>query len=311
MEALSNVDFDAYADFVGNQESQFITSLSSHVETIAARLDGTQNFGDPLPWSKSHGLVALRPKEVSIWGGINGHGKSQFLGMVAAWLITHSRVCIASLEMPIEATGARMVRQVSGVSRPSYRFLEAFSNWTDGRLWVYDQLDSVETIRIYGVIAYCAKELGINHVIIDSLSKCGIADDDYNGQKVFVDKLAWMAKALNIHIHLVHHVRKGEREGQKPGKFDIRGASALTDLVDNVFIVHRNKDKERKVLLGEEVDEPDASLIVAKQRHGEWEGEFAFWFHRESMQYTPDSRCKPIPYPEMKSLVMELNRDVS
>ena len=40
----------------------------------------------------------------------------------------------------------------------------------------------------------------------------------------------------------------------------------------------------------------DSTLTVAKQRHGEWEGQFKFWFDKDSMQYTPDFNNRPIPY---------------
>ena len=293
------IDFEKYADFVGNQESQYITTFAAVSERIVERLRGG-TYGDLLPWHKSHSHVQLRPKEVSIWAGINGHGKSQMTGMVCAWLMRTSRVLIASLEMPIEATAARMIRQCAGVENPADAYIHRWANWTKGRGWVYDQLDSVETSRIFGVIAYAAKELGVNHVFIDSLAKCGVNPDDYNGQKRLIDRMAWMAKTLGIHIHLVHHVRKGEGEAKKPDKFDVKGAGEIIDLCDNLFLVHRNKSKEAKARIGEEVDEPDASLICAKQRHGEWEGEFALWYHKESMQYTPDNRNIPIPWPNLQ-----------
>ncbi len=66
------------------------------------------------------------------------------------------------------------------------------------------------------------------------------------------------------------------------------GASALTNLVDNVVLVHRNKAKENKS--EEERDEkkePDARLVIAKQRHGEWEGRISLWFDKSSNQYLP------------------------
>src|SRR6202023_534225 len=37
-----------------------------------------QPIGYDLPWNKTRGKIYLRPDELSIWTGINGHGKSQF-----------------------------------------------------------------------------------------------------------------------------------------------------------------------------------------------------------------------------------------
>jgi twinkle protein len=79
---------------------------------------------------------------------------------------------------------------------------------------------------------------------------------------------------------MVHHVRKGESEMSAPGKFDIKGAGAITDMVDNVFIVWRNKKAER-----EGKGEPTCIVACEKQRNGEYEGKFGFWFDLDSQQY--------------------------
>lgn len=286
MNELKDVDF---MEYVGNLESQYLVSLSDYKDQIKERFSGEVNdFGDTLPWNKTHSQFRLRPQEVTIWAGINGHGKSLVTSHVVASLLKYTTCLIASLEMPIAATGRRMVRQMVGTDNPTDSIIEKALHWTDDRLWVYDQLDSVETERIFGMVVYSMKVLGIKHIVIDSLMKCGINDDDYNGQKVFVDRLCWAAKTYGGHIHLIHHIRKTKSEEDIPDKFDVMGASALTNLVDNVILVHRNKAKENKD--EEEIDEkkdPDARLIVAKQRHGEWEGRIALWFDKSSNQYLP------------------------
>ena len=71
---------------------------------------------------------------------------------------------------------------------------------------------------------YCAKELGIKHVFIDSLMKCVRGEDDFNGQKDFVDELCSLARDNQIHIHLVHHIRKLSSEAETPDKTDVKGS---------------------------------------------------------------------------------------
>jgi twinkle protein len=44
----------------------------------------TSAIGALLPWAKTHGAIVLQPKQVSIWAGINGHGKSALLNQVIA-----------------------------------------------------------------------------------------------------------------------------------------------------------------------------------------------------------------------------------
>ena len=299
-----DIDFTKYIDFVGSQESQFFLAPSTLIEDVVDLINGGVDAGGyVLPWMKTHDNVSIRLGEISIWAGINGHGKSQILGQVLAWMLPYSRSLIASLEMKPAATMRRMVRQVSGCPKPTEWYVAQFLSWTDDRLWIYDQLDTVAPERILGMIAYAVKELGIEQIVIDSLMKCGIGNDDYRGQKEFVDKLAWLAKTLNCHIHLVHHMRKGHSENDLPDKFDVRGAGEIVDLVDNLFIVWRNKGKEADVQAGKEVEDyiPDAALVVGKQRHGEWEGKINLWFDKGSQQYTPTKQNRPMPYNFMEA----------
>ena len=287
-----------FLSFLGLEERQYIEPAAKFRDRVSDRFrHGFSVTGETLPWKKTHELVRLRPGEVSLWAGINGHGKSLILGQVLLWL--QSNVLIASLEMKPEATLSRMVRQALGSNNPTDKFIDQFFRLTEN-IWIYDQTDTSKPERILGMCYYAAKELGINHIMIDSLMKCGIAPDDYPRQKDFVDRLCWCAKSTDTHIHLVHHVRKSEREGKEPDKFDIKGAGEIADLVDNVFIPHRNKDKERKRETGKPVEKmmPDETLMVAKQRHGEWEGKIALWFHAASTQFVsgPDAMSMPWRY---------------
>ena len=316
MNELKDIDFMQY---VGSLENQYIIGLSSIKDDIYARIQsGVDHFGDEMPWEKSHDKFRMREGEVTIWAGINGHGKSMVLSHVIAHLLKSTTCLIASLEMPLAATGQRMVRQMIGTDAPSKEFVDKALHWTDDKLWVYDQLDSVETERIYGMVVYSLKELGIKHIVIDSLMKCGVDDDDYNGQKAFVDRLCWAAKTYKGHIHLVHHIRKTKSEEEMPDKFDVLGASALTNLVDNLVLVHRNKKKENTPeAQRDDEKEYDAQLFIAKQRHGEWEGKFNLWFDKTSQQYTPNSRrrkehfsFKDAPCDEAEDMGADKNRHV-
>jgi len=292
MNKIDDIDF---LKFVGKQESQFITNLSEFSDDIKNRFKhGINNFGDELPWNKTHEHFRMRPSEVTIWAGINGHGKSLVLSHVMAHLMKTTTCLIASLEMPIASTGNRLLRQIGGIDNPTQSFIEEMLFWTDNRLWIYDELDTVQSERILGMCIYAMTELNIKHIVIDSLMKCGIGGDDYNKQKAFVDRLCWAAKTHGGHIHLVHHMRKGHSEDETPDKFDVKGAGEITDLVDNLVIVHRNKAKEKKIQDEKPVEdyEPDTTLTIAKQRHGEWEGKINLWFHKESNQFCSGSSLK-------------------
>ena len=263
-----------------------------------------------MPWRKTHSLIAFRPGEVTIWGGANGNGKSLVTGQIALSLLSQDqKVCIASFEMKPSKTLERMGRQFSGFNADDPAFAgsdqareelvkvyQQFKEWTDARLWLYDQQGTVTTAQIIAVTRYCAKELGVSHFFIDSLMKCVAGEDDYNGQKKFVDELTAIARDYQIHIHLVHHIRKPADESHKPSKYDYKGSGAITDQVDNVISVWRNKAKEKDREQNKPIKDtdPDALLICDKQRNGEWEGSIGLWFDKPSMQYVGNAGDEPL-----------------
>ena len=294
------IDFNFYMEETDHQQKVRPASM-----WISELIDRIRNpIKQPralMPWRKTHGMVQFRPGEVTVWGGANGNGKSLVTGQIALSLCAQGeKVCIASFEMKPAKTLERMGRQFSGFNPDDPAFAgsedamrelidvyEQFRDWTDDKLWLYDQQGTVTAKQVAAVVRYCAKERGITHFFVDSLMKCVASEDDYNGQKMFVDELTSIARDNGIHVHLVHHIRKPADESHKPSKYDYKGTGAITDQVDNVISVWRNKAKEKKKDEGKLVEdkEPDALLICDKQRNGEWEGSIGLWFHRESMQY--------------------------
>ena len=238
-------------------------------------------LGVMLPWLKAAGKIAIRPSELSIWTGINGHGKSQMLGQVIIHAMSQGeRVCLASMELRPEKLLYRMVRQMTASREPRMADIKACMEWLQGRAWLFNATGTVNASRILEVFAYARKRYGVTQFVIDSLMKCGIDDDDYNGQKAFVDRLCDFKLQHECHIHLVAHSRKKSDESGAPGKMDIKGSGTISDLADNLFSVWRNKRKEA----GED-EGYDAILNCDKQRHGEWEGALGFFFDRDSFLY--------------------------
>lgn len=290
-----NIDFDAYLK--GADENAKIKPASEYAEAVIANLHHYDAgfAGCRLPWSKTEELFHIRPGEVTLWPGINGHGKSMVVGQVMTSLMCQSqKVCIASMEMRPVATMTRMCRQAFGSNLPNVDYIREFHAWTDGKLWLYDQHGTVNADRLLGVLNYATKELGVTQFVIDSLMKCGMNEDDYNGQKRFVDRLCAAAKDTGCHIHLIAHSRKGQDELTAPNKMDVKGSGSITDQVDNVMTVWRNKKKEIAIETNkttpEILDSADALLICDKQRHGEWEGRIALWFDKPSFRYKGSQR---------------------
>ena len=263
-----------------------------------------------LPWPKCNESFEYRLGEVTVYAGQNGHGKTDVSTQIALSLVGQDeKVCVASFEMKPVTTIGRMVRMFAMTNPFSEEYqsedgldaldslYDQFGEWTDKRLWLYDQTGTAYPETVLGMVKYCGKELGITHIFIDSLMKCVKAEDDYNGQKDFVDQLCAIAKDLNVHIHLVHHLKKPSKEGDMPDKHDTKGSGSITDQVDNLFMVWRNKPKEDDMRVkgssSNKSTEPDSYLLCRKQRNyeGNADGEpmISLWRHRDAGQFVAEA----------------------
>lgn len=268
--------------------------------------EGKQDY-IPIPWPKAQGKLELRESELSLWNGMNGSGKSEILGFIALRAIKQGRrVCIASMELKPQKLLKRMVRQAAAVSGaiPSIPYIKAIQEWLSEGLWIFECTGTAKKEELFKTSRYARKRYGIDLFIVDSLMKCGIAEDDYSGQKLFVEALCDLKNELDFHIALVTHSRKKESEKDQSGKMDIRGSGSISDLADTVINVWRNKIKEEKIENPKEDDDlseleekyPDTVLICDKQRNGDWEGKIGLWFCKYTKQYLNSSGEKPRPF---------------
>lgn len=299
MQFLEADDIDFAAYLKATDSHQKVKEAEVYLEEI---LEDTFNPKHEalitLPWEKTREEFVFRKGEVTLYAGSNGGGKSLITGQIALHLIRQKeKVCIASFEMKPKRSLERMLRQFAGenLSKPRYQDKEAYisnivnrlKTFSKNHLWFYDQQGTTSAAQVIAVARYCAVKLGVTHVFIDSLMKCVQGEDDYNGQKWFIDELCSLARDHNIHIHLIHHIRKLNSEESTPNKHDIKGTGAIADQVDNVFMVYRNKKKEHQASSGGAVDPQthDAMLMCEKQRNGEVEDWYGLWFHRDSQQF--------------------------
>ena len=296
------IDFGAYLE--ATDSAHKVRPASDFVDEVIQRFYGQEEArGARLPWAKTNGQFRVRPGEVTLWTGYNSHRKSMVLGQVVLGFIAQDeKTCIASMEMKPGATLARMARQASGGEDPAIPFIRKMHSWTDKRLWLYNHLGQVPWQKMVAVCRYCIDQLGIRQIVIDSLMKCGINEDDYNGQKNFLDALCVVARDNDAHIHIVAHARKGQDEDAPPNKMDAKGTGTMTDLVDNVIVVWANKKKKEEQgkpnPKPEIMARPDQLLIVEKQRHGEFEGKIALWTHERSMQLVERDGGSPRDFVE-------------
>ena len=298
---------DDFAEYMHTSETQArVIPASNYRDLLKRAMYEPAKVVPGLPWSKTLEHIAFRAGEVSLWAGANGSGKSMLLSHVMLGLVRQrERACIASFEMKPVRQLERMARQTAMNAKPAETAIDAMFDWLTGRLWFYDQQGPAKAAMVYAVCRYAADRLKCSQIVIDSLMKCVRGEDDYNGQKDFVDELTSIARDTGLHIHLVHHIKKPDDESRVPSKYDAKGSGSISDQVDNVFMFWRNKPKERiadREARGEKMTEkdlaalkhPDALLVCDKQRNGDFEGRISLWFHVGALQYCADPSRRPM-----------------
>jgi twinkle protein len=281
-----DIDFAKYA-ITRESEKDNIKPTASYFDELKASLQPNQALqGSSLPWTKTHDNLRFRDGEVTMWHGYSGHKKSMVLGYAALGFIQQNApVCIASFETKPVKTLARMLKQATGTTQPTEHALNQFIKFTDSKLWMYDKQGTITQDTLFGVIYYAADKLKCKHFVIDSLMRVVAGEEDYNAQKNFVVTLCNIALETGIHIHMVHHNRKGD-ESNPAGSQGANGTGAIKDNVHNaieVWTKYKDLDARNKA---DDHETPDIYMICTKQREGEWEGAIGLYFQESSLQFS-------------------------
>ena len=263
--------------------------------------------GIPLPWDIP---FFIRMNELTILTGFSGSGKTMLLNYLCCHFASiGNRICIASLEIRVEETISCLLAQTLGKDAPENKEeLITGMDWLGEGFWFYDHVGQADFDAMLDSFAYAHKRHGINIIVVDSLMKCGLAFDDYKGQKLLVDKLFDFTQKYDVHIFLVAHSKKKESEKEYVGKMDVKGISEITDMAHNVISVWRNKAKEEAIntIDPRDIDEIhnlettmfNSLFSVHKQRgdKGE-EPQKRLWYNKDSRHYNEEHK------PEMKGFV--------
>ena len=287
---ITDKEVSGYMETRDSGEHLKIKKPTQYFEEVKKHFREDLTGGLSLPFINTENDFKVRMGETTVVTGFSGHGKSAWLNQVMLHLMKHEKTMIASFEMLPKATLGRMCQQ-TGEAVPNDDYILDFLNKLENNLYLYDPEGSTTSDKVIEVIYYCAEKLGVKLMVIDSLMKCGINEDDLNKQKSFANKLSVAARDLNIHIFLVAHSRKTANENDWANKFDVAGSANLTNLVDNVFSIHRNKAREEEVLNGsldtELMNQPPCCVYLLKQRHGRGiETRWGFGFKPETFSYT-------------------------
>lgn len=280
---LKNIDLTEYSvEHVEHSVKPASAYRDALVRRLINRGEGDPN-ATPLPFNMMRGKFEFRQYELTIWTGYKGHGKSLLISQALMAAIKRGkRIFIVSPEFRPESVLERMLYQFSGTTSPTREHVDTYMDFLLERMWLYDAQASLKPDDVVALCRYAADKLVIDHILIDSLMKCGMGPDDYAGQKQFVDRIQSVAHANPLHIHLVAHARKTNDDSRPPRLHDIKGASEIADMAENVLVVWRNKEKEKNP--EQKHDEPDASLSVEAQRNADG------WIGTVNLNHDPEAQ---------------------
>ena len=194
--------------------------------------------------------MRIRPSELTLFTGESGSGKSSFLGQLTIVLGKQgAKILIASMEVPPEITLWILARQllarktISDDEEGRAEAIHALA-WLQRRLLLYNFIGITDWRELLATCEYARKHHAIDVVVVDSVMRIGIPDDDYALQGLVAARFANLATTTGLHIILVHHQNKSQEARMKTR---VRGTAQWTDNAHIVCGLIRNEAKAEKL----------------------------------------------------------------
>lgn len=197
-------------------------------------------------------IIGLFAGELTVLSGLNASGKTSWLDCLALNVVQKGfKVAIWSGEMQDWrfqgwinqiAAGKTCVRKKEGYENFYYtpsQYCEKIEAWLDNKLFLYNNSYGSKWEQLFADVKEVVENEGVHMVVLDNLAALNI--DGYDGEKYskqtkFILDLKDYAKQKNIHVILVCHPRK---ENYFLRKESISGTADLTNIADNLFLIHR------------------------------------------------------------------------
>ena len=197
-------------------------------------------------------IIGLFAGELTVLSGLNASGKTSWLNCLALNVIQQGfKVAIWSGEMQDwrfqgwlnqMAAGKNYVRKKEGFENFYYtpsKVCEQIDAWVDNKLFLYNNSYGNNWQQLFNDIKELVDNEGVQLIVIDNLAALSIESYDsgtYANQTKFILDVKDYAKQKNIHVVLVAHPRK---QNDFLRKESISGTADLTNIADNVFLIHR------------------------------------------------------------------------
>ena len=197
-------------------------------------------------------IMGLLLGDVSILSGLSGAGKTSWLDCIILNVIERGfKVGVWSGELQDFRFQSWIDNVAAGknhvVKNPNFDNLyytpsgiaEKINSWLDGKLFLYNNNYKNRWKQLFEDIQKLVDKEDCKLIVLDNLMALNISDFDgtkNEQQSQFINEIKEYAKQKNIHVILVCHPRKQDGFLRKES---ISGTADLTNLCDNLFILHR------------------------------------------------------------------------
>ena len=197
-------------------------------------------------------IMGLLLGDVTILSGLSGAGKTSWLDCIILNVIEHGfKVGVWSGELQDFRFQSWIDNVAAGknhvVKNPNFDNLyyaprdiaDKINSWLDGKLFLYNNNYKNRWKQLFSDIQELVEKQDCQLIVLDNLMALNISDFDgakNEQQSQFINEIKEYAKQKNIHVILVCHPRKQDGFLRKES---ISGTADLTNLCDNLFILHR------------------------------------------------------------------------
>lgn len=197
-------------------------------------------------------IMGLLLGDVTILSGLSGSGKTSWLDCIILNVVERGfKVGVWSGELQdfrfqswIDNVAAGKNHVVKNTNFDNLYYVprdiaDKINSWLDGKLFLYNNNYKNRWKQLFSDIKELVEKQDCKLIVLDNLMALDISDFDgakNEQQSQFINELKDYAKQKNIHVMLVCHPRKQDGFLRKES---ISGTADLTNLCDNLFILHR------------------------------------------------------------------------
>ncbi len=201
-----------------------------------------------MPWGENAFCISrFYPKRWTVWSGVTFAGKTSMLrNLMLYGLSRHEKFLFCSLEEDDDEALLEIAAAAAlGNRAPPDQFLDYCADAWDERMYLFQHQGSVDPKVLLGVVCYAAAELGVTQVVIDSMMRLKMRQDDNDASNELAQTISHITKKWSIHIHFVIHPRKTQNSQEMLDLHDIKGAGELVNNADNVITIQRAPEIEK------------------------------------------------------------------